>query len=89
MLSKLSERERETLLLFSEYGSGGAYDVRALNSLFTLRLLTIGDGRKIVMTDAGRAACDLIRASRKPNDGSSASDGHAGRPSHPKSRRSV
>ena len=58
VLSKLTANERETLLKFSKCGSGGAYDMHALNKLFTMHLLTIGNGRRVVLTPEGRQACD-------------------------------
>ena len=58
MLSELSQRERETLILLAKHGANGAYDIHALNRLFNLKLLTIGKGRQVVMTPQGRKACD-------------------------------
>jgi hypothetical protein len=55
MLRQLSELERETLIQFGNRGSGGDYNVAALNKLFTLDLIEIDEDRRVVLTNAGSA----------------------------------
>jgi hypothetical protein len=63
MESHLSPRERDTLLLLGDQGSGGDFDQIAMSKLFVLGLVEIqSKDRRLILTKAGCEAYAALRA---------------------------
>jgi len=64
-LSSLSDMDRATLLMLCQEEPGGSFDRKSLSRLFAVGLVDIDHYRRVILTDAGKAACDKLQRDGK------------------------